>query len=79
MSQDESEDLCRLDQAEEPSAGIDGHEALQLCCSLESLLGNLVGQPSKAEITAALRSLLEHGDVVSMRHLWGATTIIPHL
>ena len=71
--------MCRLGQAEEASAGVDGHEALQLCCSLESMLGALVGLPSKAEITAALRSLLEHGDVVGMRHLWSAITIVSHL
>ena len=59
--------MCRLRQADEPIAGMDDPEALQLCGSLESLLGALVGQPSKAEITAALRSLLEHGDVVRMR------------
>ena len=58
---------------------MDDHEAMQLCGSLESLLGTLVGQPSKAEITAALRSLLEHGDVVGMHCSWAALTIVPHL
>ena len=58
---------------------MDGHVALQLCGSLGSLLSALVGQPSKAEITAALRSLLEHGDVVGMRPPQSAINIVPHL
>ncbi|CAK0739001.1 hypothetical protein CVIRNUC_001123 [Coccomyxa viridis] len=66
---DVSVSMGGLGQAEEPSAGVDGHVALQLCGSLGSLLSALVGQPSKAEITAALRSLLEHGDVAGARSL----------
>ncbi len=46
----------------------DGDEATQILDDMRITIDALVGEPSKAEITAALRSLLEHGDVVS-RHV----------
>lgn len=43
----------------------DTAEAAQLYDSMGTSIDSLVGAPSKSEITAALRSLLEHGNVVS--------------
>ena len=60
-------DACRLSDPDASAAahGSDSEQASQLFIDMRASLNSLVGQPSKAEITAALRSQLEQGDVVS--------------
>jgi hypothetical protein len=56
---------CREPSTDAVSVALDSDEATQLFEGMRTSIDALVGEPSKAEITAALRSLLEHGDVVS--------------
>lgn len=57
--------LCREPSTDAVAVASDSDEAAQLFDGMRASIDALVGEPSKAEITAALRSLLEHGDVVS--------------
>ena len=56
---------CRDSSTDDVAVALDSDEATQLLEGMRTSIDALVGEPSKAEITAALRSLLEHGDVVS--------------